>query len=161
MKKTVLLMAAMMTAASVQAAEAKGKGHRFGPKVSFDQLDADSNGEITQAEFEAFRAAKFAEADTNGDGGLSAEELSARAGDERKERATKRAERMIEKLDANDDGLLQPDEMSGQRETTMMDRIDTDDNGSVSKEEFEAAQEKRKGKGKGKGKKDDKSKKSE
>ncbi|MES2549753.1 MAG: hypothetical protein V4630_08665, partial [Pseudomonadota bacterium] len=44
----------------------------------FDTMDADKDGKLTLAELEAHRTAEFAAADTNGDGALSADELSAR-----------------------------------------------------------------------------------
>lgn len=142
MKKTVVLMAALITAASItsaQAHERKGGGER----MTFAELDTDGNGEITVAEMDARKAARFAEIDTNGDGGLSAEELTAQAKEGADtDRVAKRVERMIERNDANEDGLIQADEMGGDRQDKMFERIDTDENGSISEEEFDAAKEK-------------------
>lgn len=48
-----------------------------GPKLpSFEELDTNGDGVITQAEVDAIGEAKFAESDTNGDGYLDAGELS-------------------------------------------------------------------------------------
>lgn len=142
MKKTVVLMAALITAAGITAAEAReGKGE--GERMTFAQLDTDGNGEITLAEMQARQAERFASIDTNGDGGLSAEELTAKASERAdSDRVAKRVERMIERSDANGDGLIQADEMGGDRQGKMFERIDTDGNGSISEEEFEAAQKK-------------------
>lgn len=105
--------------------------------ISFEALDVDGNGEITQAEMSQYRMARLAEADTNGDGMLSIAEIEARGA----ERAKTRAERMMQRLDADNDGLLSSEELSTQSgRARMFDRIDADGSGSVSKEEFDSAQ---------------------
>lgn len=141
MKKTVLLMAGILAAASVTAAEAcgKGKGKGLGRDITFEQLDTNGDGQISAAELEAFRASRFAEVDANGDGGLTAEELLARVKEGAEERAQKRVAKIIEKHDENGDGILQPAEMGGNRDRSMIDRIDQNDDGQVSQKEFDAA----------------------
>ena len=91
-------------------------------------------------ELQAQGEARFASIDTNGDGGLSAEELIAAA----EGRAEDRAARMLERLDENGDGILQMDEMprrGGDRAERMFDRVDANDDGVISQEEFETAKE--------------------
>ncbi|MCF6445105.1 EF-hand domain-containing protein [Nereida sp. MMG025] len=120
---------------SVTVADAKGGPDR-GPRASFETLDADGNGQITQAELTAHRAAAFAERDTNGDGQLTVEEIVKAADD----RQAKRAERMIDRLDSNDDGAVSAEEMAAfePRRGGMM-RLDANDDGQISKAEFEDA----------------------
>jgi Ca2+-binding EF-hand superfamily protein len=122
------------------AALAKGGpgGHGFkGERMSFEQLDADGSGEVTQAEMEAAKAARFAAADANGDGVLSAEELAAQASAQITERTT----RMIERFDTDGDGALSQEEMPKPRRggdsAKMFERLDADGSGGISKEEFE------------------------
>ena len=69
----VIVAVAGLTGAS--AALAKPGMGAHGARVSFEELDADGNGEVTQAEVEAHRAARFAATDTDGDGKLSAAEI--------------------------------------------------------------------------------------
>ena len=89
------------------AALARG-GHGFkGPQMTFEQLDADGSGEVTQAEMEAAKAARFASADADGDGVLSAAELAAQASSGIAERTAK----MIERCDEDGDGPLSQEEM--------------------------------------------------
>ena len=59
--------------------------------------------------------------------------------------ATRRAERMISRMDENGDGELQADEMTrrGLDAERMLSHADTDDDGEISEEEFDAAVEKR------------------
>ncbi len=122
------------------AALAKGGpgGHGFkGERATFEQLDADGSGEVTQAEMEAAKAARFATVDTNGDGVLSAEELAAQASAQVAERTAK----MIERFDADGDGALSQEEMPKPRRggdsAKMFERLDADGSGGISKEEFE------------------------
>lgn len=141
MKPTPIFVASIVAAALGlgSAAHADDKSRRGA--AMFEELDTDSNGEISQAELQARGAARFAEADGNGDGFLSAEEIAA-AG---QSNAARRAERMIEHLDANDDGQLSQDELRGRRDPgEMFARLDEDESGGISAEEF---QKMRKGRG--------------
>lgn len=118
------------------AALARG-GHGFkGPQMTFEQLDADGSGEVTQAEMEAAKAARFASADADGDGVLSAAELAAQASSGIAERTAK----MIERFDEDGDGPLSQEEMPQPRRGglgKMFERLDADGSGGISEEEFE------------------------
>lgn len=145
--KITLLIAAMASAGLMTTAEAKG-GPRGGERASFEDLDANADGEVSLAEIQAHGAARFAEADADGDGALSAEEMLAQA-DARREG---RIERMIERLDENGDGLLQQAELEAARQgrrgpdpAAMFERLDADESGGISQEEFETAREARGG----------------
>ena len=103
----------------------------------FDAIDADANGEITQAEIEAHAKARFDAADSDGNGSLSADELKAQAEERRAERMARMQERMIDRADENDDGEISFDEMKRAPMDKMFDRVDADDSGSLSKEELD------------------------
>lgn len=126
-----------LIALSAGAATAKGPDHA---KI-FGEIDADGNGEITQAELTAHGEARFAKADTNGDGLLDkAEMMAARA-----ERGGERSKRMLEKYDADGSGALDADELakaaeerSGRRGNRMLKRLDANDDGKLSREEMTA-----------------------
>jgi len=138
MKKKMMFVAAF--AGLVMAAgAAQADGHRQGP--DFATLDADGDGQLTLEELQAQGEARFATADTDGNGALSAEELIAAANG----RAEERAARMIERLDANGDGVLQQDELRPRggedRAQRLFERADADENGAISEEEFETARD--------------------
>ncbi len=147
------LLVSVLAAAAVPAfAQPGGHGERGqGPRIPivFSELDANGDGVITQEEMDARKAAKFAEIDTDGDGQLSADELMAQQAKQEENRRMKRAERMIERLDANDDGLVSAEEMAsheGERgkRGSLFERADLDDDGKVTEEEFKTAMAKAK-----------------
>ncbi len=149
MMKTTLIAGLFLTAAAVPLA-AQGMGGPGGPegegrRPTFEMLDADGDGKVTQAEIEAFRANRFAEVDADGDGVVTLEEFTAQA----VARATERAAEMFGRLDADGDGTLSRDvlEARGPRgpmdEGRMFARLDADGDGAISLEEFEAMKERR------------------
>lgn len=140
----------------------------------FGEIDADGNGEITQAEVKTHAEARFTAADTNGDGALDAAEMQAA----RTERGGKKSQRMLEKydadksgaldaaelekaandrggkggdrrmkrMDADGDGKLTMAEMQGKHDPAkMFEKLDADGNGTLSAEEFEKARQHGKG----------------
>jgi len=147
MKKTIFTMTAVILAASLTAASAAERG---GARFDFSTIDADNNGQITQAEITAFEAANFAQADADGDGLLSKDELLAQFEGRNSDRAANRIERMISHLDANEDGAISLEErQSTERSARMFERLDSDDSGTISAEEAEKLA-KRGGRGHGK-----------
>lgn len=145
MKSTVLI-AAIAAGLTLVAVDASAEG-RGGPreKPAFAALDADGNGAITLAELENARSARFAAMDTDGNGAISATELAAAQEAELADRVAM----MIERMDENDDGELQADEMKprgrGFDAEHMFDQMDEDEDGAISQEEYDAAREARGG----------------
>jgi Ca2+-binding EF-hand superfamily protein len=111
--------------------------------VEFGALDTNGDGGLTLEEMQAAAAARFAAADTDGDGGLSAAEMLAQREADNTERAERRAARMIERLDENEDGLVQIEELAEARRPLdrMFERVDTDEDGVISQAEFDDARE--------------------
>lgn len=139
MKKVLILAVAMTTTLGVTAVQADGhKGGR--EKPAFTELDANNDGKVTQAEMLQFRQAKgaerFAAADTNNDGKLSKDELTAAADGRR----ARRVEKMMDRLDANNDGFLEQSEMAPKegRGSRMFSRADKDGDGALSQAEYDA-----------------------
>lgn len=145
-RTTTLTGALILALAGVSlpaAAQDRGDGPRGprGPMFQFEEIDANADGKITQDEIDAHAAARFAEADTNGDGTVSQDEMLARMEAQRQERMAAGAARMIERLDANDDGVLSSEEMQPRNSDRMFARIDANDDGEISAEEMEQARE--------------------
>lgn len=149
--KTAVLMAGIAAAMVLTAADVQAKPNRDRP--DFATLDADGDGQITMEELQAQGAARFADADTDGNGSLSLEELTAAA----EERRESRIQRMLDRLDANEDGELSQEEMQaargGDRAERMFERADANDDGTISQEEFDSAKERGRG-GRNGGKRD-------
>lgn len=140
---STLLIAALLTSGVATSVAAKEGGwHQDRRAEMFEQLDTDKSGSITAEEFTA-GTDRFARLDTDGNGLLRAEELAALG----QNRAERRATRMIERLDANDDGMLSEEELQSRRTpANMFDRLDANDDGVVSEEEFAKARQGRGGK---------------
>lgn len=140
---TTALGAAILAGAATQGIAGSGEGKRqYGPKHSFEELDANGDGQITEAEMQAHMQARFDTADTDGDGKLSRDELSARMEARQAERRAKRLDWMFENRDADGDGALTMEEMRAGRAERMFARIDADGDGAISREEFEEMSEK-------------------
>lgn len=139
MKKVFILAIALAATAGVSSVQAEGNNGR-GEKPAFSDVDANNDGKVTQAELTQFRQAKgaerFAAADTNNDGKLSTEELTAAA----EGRRARRIEKMMDRMDANNDGFLEQSEMQPRegRGGRMFNHADKDDDGALSQAEFEA-----------------------
>jgi len=124
--------AALMIALALPLGAAAHGGKRGfgpgGPAMLFDEADADRDGKLTRAEFDAWREQHFAAVDQDGDGKLTGEELVAAAN-------RRRAAARIERHDADGDGTLSMEEMAPRSER-MFSRLDRDEDGVVTQEEL-------------------------
>jgi hypothetical protein len=135
--KTPVLMAAIVAGFGLVATGAQAQ-----ERPDFATLDANGDGQISMVELEAQGAQRFANADTDNDGALSEAELLAQATARSEGRAAKMVARMLEHLDANEDGRIQQSESperDDDRAARRLERADTDEDGSLSEAEFEAA----------------------
>jgi len=115
----------------------------------FDTMDADKDGKLTYAEMEAHRKAEFAAADTNGDGVLSPEELSARALARFQEKLGERTQGMLDTMDNDGNGSLSEAEMGEGPGMRNFARIDADNDGFVTRDEIQAGMKHHKKRGHG------------
>lgn len=130
------VLAVGLGAGVASVAVANQGGH---DRPSFEMLDADKDGKLTQAELDAHKTQEFAKADTNGDGMLSSEEMLARAKAQMGERMAKRISGMIARVDTDKDGMLSASEMQAMpRGKGMFDRMDADNDGTITAEEYTA-----------------------
>lgn len=152
---SAVLAAALVVAAAISLpalAEMRGAGGMSqmgllggmagGPGMmpSFDQLDADKDGKVTEAEVAAFRISMVAGADADNDGLLSVDELVAHQTRMIKAATTDHAARRVAEQDQNGDGKLSVEEMlAAPMPTAIFARLDTDGDRAVSQAEFDAA----------------------
>lgn len=140
MKSSKFITAIVISAVAVTGTSVLAAGPKDREPVSFQELDANSDGQVTQEEMLAYRNQRFTQADTDGDGQLSVEEMQAAAQQKANDRVTK----MFEKHDANSDGFLSDDELpKPRRADKMFDRMDADNSGGISEQEYADAKEKR------------------
>ena len=134
MTRKILLGTLLIAVCGAGSAFAQG-GPGRDARPSFETLDLNKDGSVTQEEIDAAGQAHFATLDTDSNGALNKEELLARA----QERAAKRIDRMIERLDADNDGALTLAELDARRgQGRMMERLDADGDGAISQAEFDA-----------------------
>ncbi|MCX7645086.1 MAG: EF-hand domain-containing protein [Rhodobacteraceae bacterium] len=129
----------------------EGRGHRghggpFGPgfggpgfggpgggemmQMLFEEVDADGDGAVTQAEIDAFRAAKVGTADASGDGGLTLEEFETLY----REFTRLRMVRAFQALDTDGDGVISQAEMD-RRFGRVVERMDRNGDGVLTLED--------------------------
>lgn len=132
---------ALITALALPvAADAEGRKGRGGAIQMFETIDANNDGQLTQAELAAHREARFNENDTNNDGQLSREEMLAAAEGKRgSDRRARRIGRMIERVDTNGDGAVSLAEMNAREDGRMFRRLDQDGDGVITRAEAEDA----------------------
>jgi len=135
-----LALAAALGSAVIVPSLALADGGSDGPRHGganleerFAEMDANGDGKVTAAELTAYQTARFAKADTNNDGRLSLIELDAAHAGKREQRIA----RMIAWHDADGDGMLSAEEMPKRGPGKLM-RLDRDGDGAVSLEELRA-----------------------
>jgi Ca2+-binding EF-hand superfamily protein len=138
---TVCLTASILAGVVTESHAAGEHDGIRGPQHSFEELDANSDGLIAADEMQAHREARFALADTDGDGALTREEMETRMEGEQTKRRAKFIDRMFKKRDANGDGMLTMAEMADGRADRMFSKADANGDGFVSKAEFDSARE--------------------
>lgn len=138
---TVTALAVSIAVGSVGFATVVAANQR-GPNLpSFEELDTNNDGVITQAEIDAIGEAKFAESDVNGDGFLDSEELQLQMQARQMERRGGGERGPKEgKGPAQDQGNAemvqsQQAERLEMAATHMLQRADTDGDGMLSIEE--------------------------
>jgi len=146
MKHAILittLAALTLTGGALAAYESDAGKGQHGPRIDFEEVDANGDGQLTRDEMEAHHAARYDGADSDGNGKLSAAELKARMQARMNERIDRRIGMMITRHDADGDGMLSPEEMQPRHMGRMFMRVDADGDGAISREEFETMQQMR------------------
>jgi Ca2+-binding EF-hand superfamily protein len=114
--------------ACAQNADAGGRHH--GPADMLFQADANHDGVVTRAEFDAARTAHFAQMDANHDGVLTRDEMW-RGGPGGQHGRHRGAGMRLMHADADHNGIITKEEFLA-RPTAEFDRLDTNHDGTLS-----------------------------
>ena len=135
----LLIAAGVFLAAATGAALAQDHG----PGGMLAAADANHDGNISRAEFDAARAARFTQMDANHDGSLQASERPQwGGGDHPPAAAPAGGAPPAMRGDTNGDGVLSRAEFDAQG-AAMFGRLDADHNGTISAAEITAMQQQR------------------
>ncbi|MEL6582864.1 MAG: EF-hand domain-containing protein [Pseudomonadota bacterium] len=142
-----LLFASALSVAGTAAVADGHRGARSGldARAQIELLDLNGDGTLTRAEIDEAQAARFAAADTDGDGVLSPAEIEARVLVEAELRSAQLAERMLARMDDNEDGVLSAEESQMPNIDRMFRFLDEDEDGVLSAEELARLDEPRRG----------------
>lgn len=108
------------------------RGDGPGSGRMFQRADKDNSGTVSFEEFTAASPLALADADADGDGKINVDELTESM---MREMMKRRAERMIERFDADNDGQISLAEVEN-RQKRMFDRIDIDGSGAIEQDEL-------------------------
>lgn len=140
--KKLIVAGGLVAALAVPVAVAE---HHGGNRIDrFMQADTNGDGAVSLEEVRAADAERFSDADASGDGFVSKDEMVAFHEARRAERRAARQDRRFDRLDANDDGLISAEEHAA-RETPRFERADANNDGLVTREEIDAVAPKRSG----------------
>ncbi len=130
-RRAALVLTIGLCSVYALSASAGHRHHGSRSTAHFEQMDANKDGNLTQAEVDAFRAERATAMDSNGDGVVTFEEAKAARQAKREERARARFMRQ----DANGDGVVTVDEI-GSRADQMFERLDSNADGVISADEL-------------------------
>ena len=142
MRKTGFAVAAALGALLVGGmvagiAQAHSDSMHGSPEDRFKAMDTDGDGKISAAEFAAHHSAMLMEADLNGDGKVTLDEMK----QAREKRREEREKRFFDSLDTNHDGAITEAELTA-RPNPMFDKLDANKDGFLSADELKAARDK-------------------
>jgi len=100
-----------------------------------EELDTDGDGKVSKEEITVARTAKFQEADANSDGQLTQAELEAFKAAEKERREAERKKKKFEALDADGNGSASLEEFLAARPEAF-DRMDRNDDGFLSEDDY-------------------------
>lgn len=133
MKTSTKLSLAFLALAGMAAtpALAEGRNGGNGPHMRFERADADNSGDVTFEEFASAMNERLLSADADGDGKMTVGEIADQI---ERTRAERLAKRLIERFDADGDGVLTKAEVES-RQKKLFALLDRNDDGKIVKDE--------------------------
>ncbi|AFC22760.1 EF-hand domain-containing protein [Saprospira grandis] len=138
MKNLLMLIGFGLIALNAQAQDQKEKKERLSPEERFEKVDANQDGQISQAEAKGRLKKNFATIDADQNGFISLEELKNKPKGQGKKGKRKGKGKRFEKLDADQDGQISEAEAKGPIKENFA-TIDSNQDGFISQEELKAA----------------------
>lgn len=126
----VPLIGGLATAAAVAHAETENKGDMRAGHF-FEKFDANDDGKVSAEEFDQTRMFNFEDIDTDQSGGVSMEEMTAH----REKMRAQRQKKHFDKVDSDGNGEISKAEFDAKR-TSMFERMDKNDDGMIEKSEM-------------------------
>jgi len=102
----------------------------------FSAIDTNDDGKMSRAEFQVSAALSFREADLDGDGRITREEVMLLERMAENERQKARAEHCRVNVDCNGDGAIDLEEFANYETNRLMERLDRDKDGKITLQSF-------------------------
>jgi len=99
------------------------------------EADTNADNAISKEEFDAKRSDRFSDANIDGTGGLTFDEFKAMNEKREEERRDRRAQHQFDRLDTNDDGVIDAAELAVKTDR-MFDHMDANEDGVLSVDEL-------------------------
>lgn len=102
----------------------------------FSEIDANHDGSVTAAEYQAYKLDRVKAMDANGDGFITPKEFADYVTAKAEPRIKQRADNLVKRLDLNGDGKLSIEEVAAAPFDMMFAHLPTDKNGNVTEQAF-------------------------
>ena len=109
-----------------------GAGRGEGPQIMFQRADADNSGSVTLEEFQTLSPLDLASADADSNGMINVDELTDAM---LREMVKRRAERVIERFDTDNDGQVSTAEIEAHQQERFAS-MDIDGSGAIEQDEL-------------------------
>ena len=126
------LGSALMTTAQPPEGDRERRSDRAQRLI--DRFDENGDGKIEESEVPENMWRRLGDLDTNGDGAITADELNAAGGNDRRGRGRRGGGQLMRALDTDKDGKLSKAEIAAA--STALLTLDKDENGELSAEEL-------------------------
>lgn len=136
---STLLPTLLLGGATAFAAAAGPGAQPAASQQKGQQIDANGDGAISMEEVAAMQADRFKKLDLDGNGEVTADELTEHTLTVQRKRIARMAEMQVNRLDSNKDGVVSEEEFTASAEEGFA-RRDANDDGELTREEMRGGQ---------------------